>query len=106
MNQTTEHRQLTQADLLAEARARFGDDPKLWAFVCPACSDVATSGDFPEGSAQLGQYCVGNFVPNRGCDWKSFGLIGGPWEILMPTGRSVFGFALAGVPAGHGDAER
>jgi len=89
-----EYRKLTQAQLLAEARDRFGDDPTTWAFVCPSCADVATARDFPDGSDQLGQYCVGNFI-GRGCDWKAFGLIRGPWEIVLPDGRSRWGFALA-----------
>ncbi len=95
MSEATEYRKLTQAELLAEARARFGDDPTTWAFVCPSCADVATAANFPAGSDQLGQYCVGNFLTGRGCDWKAFGLIRGPWEIVMPDGRSVWGFALA-----------
>lgn len=95
----SDYRKLTQDELVAEARERFGDDPRQWAFVCPRCGDVATAQDFPNGSAQLGQYCAGNFEPHwgagRGCDWKAFGLIRGPWEIVMPDGHSSWGFALA-----------
>lgn len=89
------YRKLTQAELVAEARSRFGDDPMTWAFVCPNCGDVATAADFPQGSDQLGQYCTGNFEKDRGCDWKAFGLFRGPWEVVMPDGRSSWGFALA-----------
>ncbi|MBB0232555.1 VVA0879 family protein, partial [Streptomyces calidiresistens] len=39
-------RTLTQAELLAEARAAFGNDPLTWAFRCPNCGDVATGQDF------------------------------------------------------------
>lgn len=91
----TTYRKLTQAELVALARERFGDDPLQWAFVCPQCGHVATAKDFPKGSAQLGQYCAGNFSPDIDCDWKAFGLFRGPWEIVFPDGRSVWGFALA-----------
>ncbi len=91
----SEHRKLTQDELVAEALARFGSDPRTWKFACPNCGDHAVAGDFPKGSEQLGQYCVGNFVEGRGCDWKAFGLFRGPWEIVMPDGHSSWGFALA-----------
>ena len=41
----------TQAELVAEARARFGDQPRAWAFVCPSCDDVATAQDFIDAGA-------------------------------------------------------
>lgn len=89
---------LTQDELVAEALTRFGDDPRTWAFLCPNCGDVAVAGDFPDGAAQLGQYCAGNFTPDRGCDWKAFGLFRGPVEIVMPDGHSAWGFELAPAP--------
>lgn len=91
----SDYRKLSQAELVAEAIERFGTDPKTWKFVCPNCGDVACAADFAEGSVRLGQYCAGNFVEGRGCDWKAFGLCRGPWEITMPDGHSVWGFALA-----------
>lgn len=101
---------LTQAELVAMARQRFGSDPMAWAFVCPNCGDVAVAGDFPEGSEQLGQYCVGNWLRSdaRGCDWKAFGLFRGPWEIVMPDGHSAWSFALAPATRvlGAGDCRR
>ncbi|MBX6387033.1 MAG: hypothetical protein IRZ07_29325 [Microbispora sp.] len=48
------------AELLAEARERFGQDPR---------------------------------------DWATYGLFRGPWEIVMPDGRSVWSFPLADAPA-------
>ena len=61
-----EMHRFTQDQLVTEALRRFGTDPTRWAFVCPRCGDVATSGDFPMGSEQLGQYCVGNFAGSNG----------------------------------------
>lgn len=120
-----EHRRLTQAELVAEARSRFGDDPLGWAFQCPRCGDVATGRDFREaladhsrtnrdGSATiasdlLGQECIGRTLgalagpatedgkgqARRGCDWCAYGFFPGPWEIELPDGRTVSGFPLA-----------
>lgn len=66
---------ITQDELLAELRHRFGDDPMDWAFVCPSCKDVATGSDFKQALADhprthkdgskvmasdvLGQECIG-----------------------------------------------
>lgn len=106
------HVKLTQDELLAEARKRFGDNPMTWAFKCPNCGDVATAKDFPSGSEQLGQACVGRFLGalgcrsndewtasgGRGCDWCAFGLFSGPWTVIMPNGKEVGSFPLADVP--------
>lgn len=89
---------LTQEELVAECRRRFGDDPANWAFVCPNCGDVATLADHPGGSDKLGQECVGGGYP-RGCDWTAYGLLGGPWTIEMPDGTLARSFALADPPA-------
>lgn len=104
------YRKLTQAELVAEARARFGDDPNTWAFQCPNCKDIAVANDFPaEHRDALGQECVGRHrgalagPPNptgrgeatRGCDWCAFGLFSGPWEIEMPNGKTAASFPLA-----------
>lgn len=107
------HRKLTQAELAAEAAARFGPNPWDWAFQCPRCGDIATARDFPEGKRQrLGQDCVGRHCgalkgpanadgrgeATRGCDWTAVGLIRGPWEIAMPDGQTAWGFPLAPAP--------
>lgn len=124
-----EHRKLTQDELLAEARKRFGDDPLDWAFECPNCGDVATARDFREALKQhpredggqpvtasilLGQECIGRTLgalkgpagtqggrgqATRGCNWAAYGLIPGPWSIVMPDGRTAPGFALADATA-------
>jgi hypothetical protein len=120
-SQTTDqfaHRKLTQAELLAEARARFGNDPMVWGFQCPRCKDIAFGATFKEALSRLprerqdgmaviasdllGQECIGRTDPKRGCDWAAYGLIRGPWEIVLPDGRSVWGFPLA--PALKGGA--
>jgi hypothetical protein len=108
------YRKLTQAELVAEARRRFGDDVMTWAFQCPNCGDIATAADFPEGQRErLGQECVGRHRgalagpagtrggrgrADRGCDWCAYGLIPGPWRIVMPDGHEASSFALATAP--------
>lgn len=118
----TEHRRLTQAELVAEARDRFGDDPLDWAFRCPTCGDVATGRDFRQALADhprerdgkptiasdvLAQECIGRTLgalgrddyTGRGCNWAAYGLIRGPWEVVLPNGSSAWGFPLADAPA-------
>lgn len=106
------YRKLTQAELLAEAKARFGDDPMTYAFRCPRCGDVATLQDFKDAGAdpaRAGQDCIGRHLGaltkpkptnTRGCDWAAYGLFHGPWEIVVPAEgdqpeRSIWGFPLA-----------
>lgn len=118
MSTTTAYRKLTQDELMAEARDRFGDDPMKWAFRCPSCGDIATPADFKDAGASpgmAGQECIGRHLGvlkkptptnTRGCDWAAYGLIRGPWEVVLPAEggkpeRSVWGFPLAepdGVP--------
>lgn len=104
----------TQAELAAEARARFGDDGKTWAFVCPNCTDVACAQDFIDAGAdpnRVGQECIGRSLgpagtkdgrgeATRGCDWTAYGLFQGPWLVTLPAEdgkpqRVVGSFALA-----------
>jgi hypothetical protein len=106
-------RTLTQAELIAECKQRFGDDPKTWAFECPTCHDVATAQDFIDAGAdanRVGQECIGRYLgaltgsPNtnggrshakRGCDWCAYGLFRGPWAVEMPNGNTISSFPLA-----------
>lgn len=109
-----EHRDLTQAELVAEATERFGEDARTWAFQCPHCDDVATATDFKEAGAdpnRIGQECIGRHLgalsgdkptkdsgrslASRGCDWAAYGLFRGPWEVELPDGRKVASFPLA-----------
>jgi len=109
------YRKLTQAELATEATERFGPDTATWAFQCPRCGDIAVAGHFPQGEeGRIGQECVGRWrgaltgpansdggraVAERGCDWTAYGLIRGPWEIVMPDGHSAWGFPLAPATA-------
>jgi hypothetical protein len=111
----------TQQELCDELRARFGEDPKRWAFICPSCSDIATAADFraaldeagradEKASRHLGQVCIGRIsgalkreqprggYPGRGCDWAAFGLFHGPEFVVMPDGRELPSFAIAPAP--------
>lgn len=118
-------RELTLAELRAEASARFGDDSRQWAFVCPSCGDVATladfeaaAGGFQDAAAAVGQHCIGRLLgaldgdaadagrsaASRGCDFAAYGLIPGPWKVTLPDGAAVASFALAPSPAAAGDA--
>lgn len=108
----TAYRKLTQDELMAEATALFGDDPKKFAFECPQCKDVASIQDFIDAGNPdaAGQHCIGRELgvlkegkyEGRGCDWTAYGLFGGPWEIVLPAEgdrpeRSARSFALAGA---------
>ncbi|MET9081395.1 VVA0879 family protein [Streptomyces sp. NPDC004237] len=113
------YRKLTQSELLAEAAERFGVDPLAWAFQCPTCKDIATGADFRAAleehprthirtkqpvvaSDLLGTECIGRTLgalntgyTGRGCDWAAFGLLRGPWEVVMSNGQTVPCFPLA-----------
>lgn len=112
------YRKLTQAELMDEAKRRFGTDPLQWAFKCPNCGDVATLGDFQQvgiDAGRAGQECIGRHLgtlqrppgtdpkeyASRGCDWSAYGLIPGPWEIVLSADddsqpeRSLWAFPLA-----------
>lgn len=119
---------LTQAELVDEARRRFGDDPLDYAFACPNCGDAAKIRDFVEAAgdpSRAGQECIGrtlgalksgdneawNRQGGRGCDWVAYGLFPGPWGIVMPpegdkSERTAWGFPLAGDPASDGPVAR
>jgi hypothetical protein len=111
------HRKLTQDELFAEAKRRFGDNPLDFAFACPNCGDVTTLREWKDllgDTDRAGQDCIGRIkvearnaagIPaGRGCDWAAYGLFRGPWEIVVPAEgdrpeRSIWGFALAEVSA-------
>lgn len=96
-----EHRELTYAELTAEATERFGPNPEAWAFQCPTCGDIAVAADFPDKERHgLGQECVGRHVEGRGCKRAAYGFIPGPWQIAMPDGSTLAGFPLAPVATG------
>jgi hypothetical protein len=112
---SSKHRKLTQAELIAMATGRFGEDWKKWAFRCPNCGDVASFADFEKvgaDAAGCGQHCIGRHMgaldktklakAQRGCDWTAYGLLRGPWEVVVPADengpeRSIWSFPLAEV---------
>lgn len=112
------HKQMTTDELAAEMALRFGTDSLKWAFICPACHDIATLGDFMDAGANpkvFGQECIGRSLgalsreyarpfdddsglpkyDGRGCDWCSYGLFHGPVEYITPEGKSTWGFEVA-----------
>lgn len=111
--ETDGYRKLTQAELIAMATGRFGQDWKSWAFRCPGCGDVASFAEFEAlgaDSALCGQHCIGRHMgamdknpkTERGCDRAAYGLIAGPWEVVVPADengpeRSMWAFPLAEV---------
>lgn len=113
-NAALAYRKLTQAELMVEARRRFGDDPMTFAFECPNCGDVATLAEWKAlgDSGRAGQDCIGRVgdakreaagIARKGCDWAAYGLFRGPWEIVVAAEgdepeRSIWGFPLAGGP--------
>lgn len=129
---TIDIRTLTQAELMAEAKSRFGNEPLDFAFQCPSCKDIATLRDFltvrhekrhRDGSEckghpeAAGQECIGRYLgalagaptkdqgrtkASRGCDWCAFGFIPGPWTITFPDGHEARSFPLAPAQPGGG----
>lgn len=72
-------RRLTQAEWLAEGKARFGENTRKWRFVCPICKHVqsmesvlAMREDMTPSEAEGYVYfsCEGRFAPGSG---KAFG---------------------------------
>jgi hypothetical protein len=107
----SQHRKLTQDELLAELLAQFGDDPMNWAFQCPSCDTVTTGQDLRDAlkahprtnrngektvtSDLLGQECIGRTDPDQGCNWAAYGLFRGPWEVTLNDGESMWCFPIA-----------
>nr|WP_146607372.1 VVA0879 family protein [Spongiactinospora gelatinilytica] len=60
----------------------------------------------------LSQQCIGRTLgalktsasdwKGRGCDWAAFGLLRGPWEVVMEDRKSVWTFPLADAPGSEG----
>jgi len=67
-------------DWQKELRTRFGDDPKQWAFKCPACGNTQRIADFElhgidEPEAKVTSSCIGRHVKGIGCNWTLGGLL-------------------------------
>lgn len=105
----SEYRKLTQEEFLAEATERFGSDHWQWKARCYHCGDVASLAEFRDAGAdpgKWGQECLGRTLGKdvRGCDFAAYGLIPGPWEMVLPSeddkpGTSIRCFALAEASA-------
>lgn len=103
-------RWLTQEQLLDEAASRFGPDPMNIAFQCPVCGDIARIREFPSDAfGKAGQECIGRSLgaleedyQGRGCDWAAYGLIPGPWTVVMLDGKEIRSFELAPAEASEG----
>lgn len=107
------------AEWLAEAKRRFGDDPKEWKFQCPVCDHIQTLVDFEKlgRDPQLAyQECIGRHLPNRAsnlagtpskdgkkspCDFAAYGLFQFGWKVINESGKAipVFPFAPASAEA-------
>ncbi|MGW0795138.1 VVA0879 family protein [Streptomyces sp. NPDC002692] len=110
---------LTQQELWAEAKARFGEHSIDWAFQCPACNDIATGLEFSDALAYhprrhrtfnrdvrysdvFGQECIGRTLgqgAGRGCLFVAYGLVPGPWQVTIPgRDKPMHCFPLAPAP--------
>jgi hypothetical protein len=66
--------------------------------------------DITGAAARAGQECIGRSLgaldiskpryDGRGCNWAAYGLLPGPWTIVMDDGHEVHSFPLADAPAG------
>jgi hypothetical protein len=80
-------RTLSQADLLAESKERFGDDWLNWAFTCPNCGDTATGRDFTVALTNYPRKGPGDndvqahHILGQECIGRTLGALSGP-----PTG--------------------
>lgn len=91
-----ERLELTLAEFIALGTERFGSNGLDWAFQCPKCGHIAAGSDFPpQARKALGQECLGRHVKGVDCNWVSYGLIRGPWEIVMEDGHSAWSFPFA-----------
>jgi hypothetical protein len=93
-------KQIKVIDFIAEAKRRFGEDPKHWKFECPMCgtaqsaADLLATGKFVPGSGEVNKYlgfsCIGRFTGqgdagiaaknkgenwDKGCNWTLGGLL-------------------------------
>lgn len=72
------------SDWLEELKARFGENPDNWKFVCPSCGHVQSVGDFKEAGADPQRAyinCIGRVTGSNdpsgkdGCNYTVNGLI-------------------------------
>lgn len=101
---------------LDEGRRRFGNNFEDWKFVCPACGRINTSREFKEAGAtpdDMYLTCIGRHngkgvkgialkkgapIPDHGCDWAAFGLLGTLSKgnmVLMENAKVIAVFPFA-----------
>lgn len=113
---------IAHADWTAEAKKRFGTDPRNWTFICPNCKDTANGHDLraaldskgrteDKASDILGRVCIGRLLgaleektqkdwKGRGCDWVAYGLFQGPVAVTLPDDAgTIHCFEFAPAPA-------
>ena len=105
----------TRAELQAELKHRFGDDPLDWAFQCSVCGTIFAAEDFmgalmAEGltgtelyaqmNLKLGRECIGRHDKTRGCKWCTYGLYipNGVEYVVIPDGSKLAHFPIAPAP--------
>jgi hypothetical protein len=95
----------------AEARRRFGEDPRNWKFICPSCKHVASALDWKNLGAPEGEIafsCIGRRLANAKhmgdppgpCNYAGGGLFRlNPVTVVDPEGREhgLFAFAEADI---------
>lgn len=58
-------RQISYPSWLAEGKAKFGDDVRKWAFVCPSCKTRITVQEYADAGAPEGAVafsCIGRYL--------------------------------------------
>lgn len=105
----------TRAELHAELKSRFGDDPLDWAIQCSMCKTIFTARDFKnalkaEGLNEtqqglelfmsFGRECIGLHDEARGCKWSAYELYAPKVVEYMvtPNGEKVAHFPIAPAP--------
>lgn len=104
------NREIDIADWRAEAKAKFGDDPLDWRFVCPVCKYEAANREWVEASASESAAfsCVGRYRKSARrafggtgpgpCDYAGGGLfVLNPVRVRQPDGTVIDAFEF-GTP--------
>lgn len=94
-------------DWQKEMKTLFPGGSETVAFVCPACKNVATVGDFKaagQSENAAPQQCFFRDADPKRCDWAAFGLFRGPRIIEMPDGEETPVFEFYAGPAESGNA--
>lgn len=89
-------------DWVKELKVRFGEDPKKWAFVCPACGHIQTAQDFIDNNIQDVERkvyfsCIGRYVKGIGCDWTLGGLLSIHKHVIIKDGIAHPVFEMASI---------